>query len=109
MEGQKFELPEDPSQTLTERSPMGPIWYLFFPTFQNSGKRKNLAAILVNIDLINSQADLGLDAAEFRVLPTPHTSFDEINDSVVKCKRGALVRDSNPSVVYSAHTTAGDV
>ena len=39
----------------------------------------------------------------------PYTSFDEINDSVVKCKRGALVRDSNPSVVYSAHTTAGDV
>ena len=26
MEGQEFEIPEDPSQTLPERSPMDPIW-----------------------------------------------------------------------------------
>ena len=26
MEGQNFEVPEDPSQTLPERSPMDPTW-----------------------------------------------------------------------------------
>ena len=30
MEGQKFEIPEDPSQTLPERLPMDPIWYNYF-------------------------------------------------------------------------------
>ena len=26
MEGQRYEIPEDPSQTLPERSPVDPIW-----------------------------------------------------------------------------------
>ena len=39
MEGQKFEIPEYPSQTLPVRSPMGPILYtFFFLTFQFRGK-----------------------------------------------------------------------
>ena len=64
MEGQKFEIPEDPSQTFPERSPMGPILSrYFFLTFQNSGKKRILAAILANIGMRNSHSDLGLDAA----------------------------------------------
>ena len=39
----------------------------------------------------------------------PHTSFDEINDSVVKSERGELVRGSDPPLVYSAHSTVGDL
>ena len=39
----------------------------------------------------------------------PHTSLDEINNSVVRSERGALVRVSNPPLVYSADTTAGEV
>ena len=41
MEGQKFKIAEDPSQPLSERSPMGPIlWICFgnFPTF----RKKNI-------------------------------------------------------------------
>ena len=64
MEGQKFEIPEDPSQALPGRSAYGPIFGgVFFSTVQNSGKKRFLAAILANICWINSQADLGLDAA----------------------------------------------
>ena len=71
MKGQKFEIPEDPSQTLPDRSPMDPILVeSFFETFQNSGKKRFLAAILANIGLRKSQADLGLDAAQFHVLHT---------------------------------------
>ena len=40
---------------------------------------------------------------------SPHTSFDEINDSVVNSERGELVRGSDPPLVYSAHSTAGDL
>ena len=40
---------------------------------------------------------------------SPHTSFDENNDSVVNYERGELVRGSDPSLVYSAHSTAGDL
>ena len=38
----------------------------------------------------------------------PPTSLDEINDSVVNSERGELVRGSDPPLVYSAHSTAGD-
>ena len=38
----------------------------------------------------------------------PQTSFDEINDSVVKSERRELVRSSDPPLVYSAHSTVGD-
>ena len=64
MEGQKFEIPEDPSRTLPEWSPVGPIFVdLFFETFQFR-KRRFIAAILANICLsFFSQADHGLDAA----------------------------------------------
>ena len=40
---------------------------------------------------------------------SPHTSFDEINDSVVNSERGELVRGSDPPLVYSAHSSAGDL
>ena len=36
-------------------------------------------------------------------------SFDEINDIVVNSERGELVRGSDPPLVYSAHSTAGDL
>ena len=39
----------------------------------------------------------------------PHTSFDEINNSVVNSERGELVGGSDPPLVYSAHSTAGDL
>ena len=52
----------------------GRLWTQFdrflFSTLQNSGKIRFLAAILANIGLENSQADVGLDAAQFRVLHT---------------------------------------
>ena len=41
---------------------------------------------------------------------SPHTSFDEINDSFVNSERGELGRGSDPPLVYSsAHSTAGDL
>ena len=72
-----------------------------------SGRKRFLAAILTNIGLRNSQANVGLDAAQFR--GSPQTSFDEINDSVVDSELGELVRGSDPTLVYSAHSTAGDL
>ena len=39
----------------------------------------------------------------------PHTSFDEINDSIVKSERGVLVRGPDPRSVYSARFVVGDV
>ena len=40
MEGQKFEIPEDPSPTLPGRSPLGPIFVdLFFGALLFSGKK----------------------------------------------------------------------
>ena len=41
---------------------------IFLETFKNSGIKRFLSAILANIGLRNSQADLGFDAAQFRVL-----------------------------------------
>ena len=40
---------------------------------------------------------------------TPHTSFDEINDGVVNSEHGELARGSDPPLVFSAHSTAGDL
>ena len=40
---------------------------------------------------------------------TPHTSFDEIKDSVVNSECGELARGPDPPLVYSAHSTAGDL
>ena len=40
---------------------------------------------------------------------SPHTSFDDINDSAVNSERGELVRGSDPPLVYSAHSAAGDL
>ena len=45
----------------------------------------------------NSQADLGLKRGAISC--SPHTSFDEINDSVVNSERGELVRGSHPPLV----------
>ena len=65
MQGQKFEIPEDPSQTSPGWSPMGPILYIYFLNFPTFRKKSFLAAILANICLRNSQADLGLDRRDF--------------------------------------------
>ena len=40
---------------------------------------------------------------------SPHTSFDEINDSVVNSERAEFVRGSDSPLVYSAHSAAGDL
>ena len=78
---------------------------MVFETFQNYGNNRFSAAILANIGLRNSQADLGLDAAQFRVLYTL-VWFDEVNDSVVNTEHGELVRGSDRPLVYSAPSTA---
>ena len=41
------------------------------------------------------------------ILCAPQTLFNEV--SVVKSEPGELVKGSNPSLVYSAHTAAGGV
>ena len=86
---------------------MDPISFFFFFTFQNPGKNDFSRRSWPKIGLRNSQADLGLDAAQFGVVHT--LLFDEINDSVVNSERGELVRGSNPPLVHSAHSTAGDL
>ena len=40
---------------------------------------------------------------------SPHTSFDEINNGVVISERGEFVGGSDPPLVHSAHSTAGDL
>ena len=40
---------------------------------------------------------------------SPRTSYDEINDSVINSERGELVRGSDPPLVHSTHSTAGDL
>ena len=40
---------------------------------------------------------------------SPHISFDEINDSVVSSESVELARGSDPPLVYSGHSTAGDL
>ena len=71
MVGQKFEIPEDPSHTLPERSPMDPICWNYFRNFPEFRKKTEfLTAILASIGLKKSQADLGLNAAQFHVLHT---------------------------------------
>ena len=40
---------------------------------------------------------------------SPHASFGKINDSVVNAECGELVRGSDPPLVNSAHSTAGDL
>ena len=104
MKGQKFKIPEDPSQTLTERSPMGPILYFLGGELSNV-RKKNI-----------SRADLGQHLLEEfssrswirrgMISCSPHTSFGEINDSVVNSERAELVR-GDPPLVHSAHFTGG--
>ena len=109
MEGQKYEIPEDPSQTLPEQSPMDPILVEFFFRNFSEFRKKTI-----------SRGDLGQHRPENfssrswigrgAISCSPHTSFDKINDSgVVNSERGELVRGSDPPLVYSAHSTAGDV
>ena len=68
MEAQTFENPEDPRQTLPVCTQFGSF---FFLTLQNSGKKNDFSrrSWPTSIGLRNFQADLGLDAAQFRV---PH-------------------------------------
>ena len=69
MEGQKFAIPKIPAKLCLN----GRLWTQFgriifrnFPGF----RKKTISRILANIGLRNSQADVGLDAAQFRVLHT---------------------------------------
>ena len=78
-----------------------------FGTFQFSEIKRFFAANLANVCLINCQ---GRSWNRRGVIScAPHTSFDEINGSVVNSERGELVRGSDPPFVHSAHSTAGDV
>ena len=110
MECQKFQIPEDLSQTLPDGrrwAQLGRFFYFFnFPEFR---KKRFLAATLANIRLSKfssrSWVRRGLISC------STHTSFDELNDGVVNPERGELVRGSDPLMMYmySAHSTAGDL
>ena len=109
MEGQKFEIPKIPAKLcLNGRLWTQFIWWIFlFATFQNSEK-KNI-----------SRGDLGQHRPEKfssrswisrgAIPRSAYTPVEEINDSVVNSERGELVRGSDPPLVCSAHSTAGDL
>ena len=61
VEGQNFEIPEDPTHSLPERSPVGPI-IIFFSLSRIPRKTVSCGDLGQHL-LDNSQADLGLDAA----------------------------------------------
>ena len=107
MEGQKFEIPKMPAKLCLN----GRLWAQFgsaFFFFYSRIPRKTI-----------SRRDLGQHRREkfssrswIRrgvISYSSHTSLDEINDSVVNSELGELVRRSDPSLVYSAHSTAGDL
>ena len=107
MEGQKFEVPEDPSQTLPERSPMDPIWYNFF--FRNFPELREKTICLGDLGQHRPENFSCISWIRRGAVSCSHTSFDEINDSVVNSERGELVRGSDPPLVYDAHSTADDL
>ena len=81
MEGQRFEIPEDPSQSVPEGSPMDPIWYYYFlklsripgKTISHGDRDQHRPEKFPSRPWIRRGA----------ISCFPHTSFDEINDSVV--------------------------
>ena len=83
MEGQNFEVPEDPSQNMPERSPMGLFFFSFnFPEFRKKTvSRGDLGQYLLEKFSSRSGIRRGVISC------SPHTSFDEINDSVVNSER----------------------
>ena len=85
---------------------MGTIYFIILELSNFPAKKGFLAAILGNICLRCSSRSW-IRCGEISC--APHTSSDELDDSVVKPKRGELVRGSDSPFVYSAHTTAGDV
>ena len=108
MGDQKFEILEDSSQTLPKRSPTyGPnLVEMFFETFripERTISRGDLGQH--RPEKFSSRSWIRRGAISY----CPHTSFDEINDSVVDSERGELVRGSDPPLVYNAHSTAGDL
>ena len=101
MEGQECKIPEDPSRTLTERSPVGPFLYILFLELSNFPKKKNMYRGNLGqhrLEKFSSRSWIRRGV----IFCSPHTSLDEINDSVVNSKRGELVRGSDSPLVYSA-------
>ena len=87
------------------------FWILFLVLQNFPEKNGFLAAIVVKICLKNSQADLFSRRSWIKlgvISCAPHTPFDEIN-SVVKSERDELVSGFDTPLVYSAHSTTGDV
>ena len=103
MGGQKFEIPEDPSQTLPERSPMDPIWSNCF---------LKLGRIFAEFrGKTISRGDLGQDWPKnlssrswirrgvFRVLHTLRSTKSTTASCSVNSERGDLVRGSDRPLV----------
>ena len=108
MEGQHFENSEDPSKTLPERSPMGPIWWICFLGTSNFPGRKTISHGDLGQHLLETFSSRSWIRRGAIVCSTHFVRRN--NDRVVKnSERDELVRGSDPPLVYSAHSTAGDL
>ena len=98
MEGQFFFNSRRSQPNLPGRSPMGPIlkkYFWNFPEFQEKTiSRGDLGQYLLEKFSSRCWIRRGVISC------SPHTSFDEINHSVVNSERGELVRGSAPRLVY---------
>ena len=89
----------------------GRLWAQFcrcvfgnFPEFRKKTiSRGNLGQHL--LEKLSSRSWIRLDV----ISCSPHTSFDEVNDSVMNSERSEIVRGSDPPLVYSAHSMANDL
>ena len=99
-----LKFPKIPANLCPERSTMGPTLYNLLLELSIIREKKTISrAILANICLRNSRADIGFDTAKFRGL---HTRRSTNSTTVVKSGRGELVRGSDPPLVYGARFTA---
>ena len=80
---------------------------LFLRHFSASGKKRSCRDDLDQHRLKNFSSKSWIKRGV--VSCAPRTSFDEINDTVVKSKRVELVRGSDPPMVYNTHSTVGHV
>ena len=107
VKAKKFEFPKIPTKLCLD----GRLWAQFcrfccwnFPEFRTKSiSRGDLGQHL--LEKFSSRSWI----RRVVISCSPHTSFDEINDRVVNSERGEFVRGSDPPLVYSAHSTAGDL
>ena len=108
MEDEKFEILEDPSQSVWLS---GRLWaqvgiFFFFQLRRIPNKKPISRCGLGQYRPKKFSSRFWIRRGVISC--SPYTSFDEINDSVVNSGCGKLVRGSDPPLVYSAHSTAGD-